>query len=169
MASILSSIKVRQSKATEKLEEVVKHFLDCCATHPNAGMKFIASNLMASLRSDVPYLCEPNSKSRTEGHFYLSKYKDIILNNRTVMTLSNIIKQVLSSASEAQTAAIFYKCKTALLHRVSFEEISHPRPKTAVTTDIITAFGLKSNDPQSSQIKQHYIQIVKIQESSEPN
>ena len=58
------------------------------------------------------------------------------------MTLSKIIKHVMSSASEAETAAIFYNCKPALPLRVSLEEMGHDQPKTPVTTDNTTAHGL---------------------------
>ena len=58
------------------------------------------------------------------------------------MTLSKIIKHVMPSASEAETAAIFYNCKAALMLRVSLEEMGHEQPKTPVTTDNTTAHGL---------------------------
>ena len=58
------------------------------------------------------------------------------------MTLSKIIKHVMSSASEAETTAIFYNCKAALPLRVSLEEMVHEQHKTPVTTDNTTACGL---------------------------
>ena len=94
------------------------------------------------MHSSASYLSDPDSKSKVAGHFYLSKHKDEIFNNGAVMTLSKIIKHVLSSASEAETAAIFYNCKAALPLRVSLEEMGHPQPKTPVTTDNTTAVGL---------------------------
>ena len=38
MGATMSSIASQQLKGTKKLEEEVKHFLDYCATHPNAGV-----------------------------------------------------------------------------------------------------------------------------------
>ena len=64
-------------------------------------------DMILALHSDAPYLSMPESKSRAAGHFYLSKNKDEIFNNGAVMTLSKIIKHVLASASEAETAALF--------------------------------------------------------------
>ena len=58
------------------------------------------------------------------------------------MTLSKIIKHVMSSASEAETVAIFYNCKASLSLRVSLEEMGHEQQKTPVTTDNTTACGL---------------------------
>ena len=73
MAATMSSIAPRQSKATEKLEEEVKHFLDYCATNPNSGVWFLASDMILALHSDASYNSEPKSKIRSAGHYYLSK------------------------------------------------------------------------------------------------
>ena len=48
----------------------------------------------------------------------------------------------MSSASEAETAALFYNCKTAAPLRVTLAEMGHSQPKTPVTTDNSTAQGL---------------------------
>ena len=56
MAATMSSIAPRQSKATEKLEEEVKHFLDYCTTHPNSGVRFVASDMIFDLHSDASYI-----------------------------------------------------------------------------------------------------------------
>ena len=45
----------------------------------------------------------------------------------------------MSSASEAETAAIFYNFKAALPLRVSLEEMGHEQSKTPVTTYNTTA------------------------------
>ena len=58
------------------------------------------------------------------------------------MTLSNIIKHVMTSASEAETAALFYNCKSVIPLRISLEEMVHSQPKTPVATDNTTAQGL---------------------------
>ena len=55
MTATMSSIASRQSKATEKLEKEVKHFLDYCAKDPNAGVRFITSNMILALHSDTSY------------------------------------------------------------------------------------------------------------------
>ena len=51
MEAILSSIASRQSNFTENLEQEVKHFLDYCATHPNAGVRFHAIDIILEMHS----------------------------------------------------------------------------------------------------------------------
>ena len=142
MAATLSAFATRQSKATTDLEAEVNHFLDYCATHPNAGVRFVASDMLLALHSDASYLSEPNSKSRAAGHFYLTKRNDESFNNGAILTLSKIIKHVMSSVSEAETAALFYNCKAAAPLRVTLMEMGHPQGRTLVTTDNSAAQGL---------------------------
>ena len=59
MTATLISIAPRQLKTTENLEEEVKHFLDYCATHPNTGVRFHASEMILAMHSDGSYLSEP--------------------------------------------------------------------------------------------------------------
>ena len=58
------------------------------------------------------------------------------------MTLTKVIKHVMSSASEAETAALFYNCKAAAPLQVTLAKMGHIQPKTPGTTDNSTAQGL---------------------------
>ena len=71
MLATLSSTAGRQSKGTEKQEAKVNQFLDYCANHPNAGVHFVASDMLLALHSDALYLSEPNGRSHTTGHHFL--------------------------------------------------------------------------------------------------
>ena len=70
--TLVSSIEARQDKATAKVKEEVKQSLDYFATHPNATVRFLASDVVLALYSDASYLSEPESKSRAAGHYYLA-------------------------------------------------------------------------------------------------
>ena len=85
-------------------------------------------------------------------------------NNGAIDVLSTIIKHVMSSASEAETGALYYGCKRAIPYRTTLEEMGHPQHKpTPVTTDNNTAHGLtmgtmsskasKSNDMRFQWLK----------------
>ena len=142
MAKTLSSIAGRQSKATEQLKKELHQFLDYCATHPDAKVRFTASDMILALHSDASHLSEPGSKSRAAGHFYLTKNDGQDLNNGAILTLSKIIKHVMGSASESEVAALFYNCKAALPLRIALQEMGHQQPKTPAITDNSTAEGL---------------------------
>ena len=98
--------------------------------------------MILALHSDASYFSEPNSKSRAAVHFFLGKRNDESFDNGAILTLFKIIKHVMSSASEAETAALFYNCKAEAPLRVTLMEMVHPQGITQVTTDNSAAQGL---------------------------
>ena len=84
MTPTLSLITGRQSKATQQLCEEVTQFLDHCTTHPDAHIRFHASDMVLALHSDTSHLSEPGSKSRAVGHFYLTYKGTKDLDNGTI-------------------------------------------------------------------------------------
>ena len=68
----------------KKLSKEVKHFLNYCATHPNAGIRYVASDMILALHASASYLSETNSKSRAAGHFYLTRKSDEYYNNDAI-------------------------------------------------------------------------------------
>ena len=50
----------------------------------------------------------------------------------------------MTSASEAEVAALFYNCKAAIPPQISLEEMGHPQLKTPAVTDNTTVHGLIS-------------------------
>ena len=63
MEKTLSSIACRQSKATQQLKDEVHWFLDYYATHPDAMVRYHASDMILALHSDGSYASEPESKA----------------------------------------------------------------------------------------------------------
>ena len=121
---------------------MIKQLLDYVVTHSNARIRYVASDMILNLHSDASYLSEPKAKSRAGGHFWLGNKCDTYFNNGAIVTLSSVIKHVMSSASESELAALFYNCKAAVPLHVTLEEMGHRQPKTPVTTDNSTAHGL---------------------------
>jgi hypothetical protein len=99
--------------------------------------------MILAIHTDASYLSKLGEKSRAAGHFYLTNQNDEDFNNGAILTLSSIIKHVMSSASEAELAALYYGCKQTSPIRVTLEEMGHPQPApTPATTNNITAQGL---------------------------
>jgi hypothetical protein len=99
--------------------------------------------MILAVHTDASYLSEQGSKSRAAGHFYLINTNDEDFNNGALLTLTSVIKHVMSSASEAEQAALFYGCKQAVPLRSMLEEMGHQQTNPIpVTTDNATAHGL---------------------------
>ena len=66
-------------------------------------------------------------------------------NNGAVLTVSQIIKAVMSSAAEAELGALFINFRKAIPARHTLIEMGHPQPPTPVQTDNTTALGVVNN------------------------
>ena len=163
LTAALSAIASRQTKGTEAVMAACHQLLDYLATHPNAAIRYHASDMVLAFDTDASYLSEMDGKSRAAAYYYLTKEGNRAFHNGAIDVLSTIIKHVMSSASEAETSALFYGCKRAIPYRVTLEEMGHPQSKTPVTTDNNTAHGLtmgtmnskasKSNDMRFQWLK----------------
>jgi hypothetical protein len=63
MLVTLGSLASHQSTATELTNKDVTQFLDYCATHPLAILRFHASDMRLKIHSDAGYLNEPKARS----------------------------------------------------------------------------------------------------------
>eukprot|EP00804_Cyclotella_cryptica_P030801 CCRYP_015061-RD/>CCRYP_015061-RD protein AED:0.55 eAED:0.46 QI:0/-1/0/1/-1/0/1/0/98 len=66
-------------------------------------------------------------------------------NNRAVLTISQIIKVVMSSAAEAELGALYINARETIPLRHLLEEMGHKQPPTPVQIDNSTALGVVTN------------------------
>jgi hypothetical protein len=111
--------------------------------------------MILAVHTDATYLLEQNGKSRASAHFYQTIHNDKEFNNGVILTLSSIIKDIMSLASEAESAALYYGCKLAVPICKTLEEMGHPQLKcTMITTNNITAqgFTMGTMTPKTSKL-----------------
>ena len=118
MLTALNAISQHQSKPTQKTLKTAEHFLDYCASHPDAAIKYVASDMQLWCDTDAAYLVAKNARSRVAGHFYLSdKLKDPKkpqpnpTPNGPLHTEVSLIKNVVASSTEAEIASTFHNGK----------------------------------------------------------
>ena len=73
MASSL--IASEQTKRTKHTLDKAYQVLDYLASHPNAVVRFRASDMVLNIHSDASYLSKPNARSRACGHFSWVHYQ----------------------------------------------------------------------------------------------
>ena len=144
----LSTIASEQTKGTERTMEKALQVLDYLAAHPDAKVKFSASDMVMNIHSDASYLTEPNARSRACGHFFMGwlpqDNKPIKLNG-AFHTLCSILRFVVASAAEAELGALFLNCQEGMIFRLTLEDLGHPQPKIPVHCDNATAVGIANN------------------------
>ena len=110
------------------MKKASRQLLDYLATHPNAAIFYHSSNMILALDTNASYLSEPKARSRAAAYYFLTHKDRPDFNNRAIDILSTVIKHVMSSASEAETGALYYGCKRAIPYRVTLEEMRHSQP-----------------------------------------
>ena len=115
--------------------EHATQLLDYLATQEEAVLTYSASDMTLAVHSNAGYLNEPKARSRAGGHFFLSNNAEIPPNNGAVLNIAHIIKHVMSSATEAELAALYITAREALYIRIILEEMGHKQPPTPVQTD----------------------------------
>ena len=89
--------------------------LDYLYTNPNARLRFMKSDMQLHVDSDAAYLIAPKAKSRAAGYYHLSnKDTNNIKMNAPIHVECILLKHVVTSKVEAETAALFHKGQTAI-------------------------------------------------------
>jgi hypothetical protein len=69
----LNDIATEKTKATEKKKAATNQLLDYLATHPDAAIRYFASDMILNIHSDATYLSVSNVRSRLGGLFFLGQ------------------------------------------------------------------------------------------------
>ena len=157
MLTAIGELATEQSQATKSTMEKLSQLLNYCAAHPDATVRFTASDMILAVESDASYLSVVKGRSRAAGYFFLtnklasptSTYKP----NGAVHVLCHIMREVLSSAAEAELGALFHNGKEACPLRIALEEMGHPQPATPMATDNNTASGIATDTVKQKRSK----------------
>ncbi|KAI2503406.1 Reverse transcriptase (RNA-dependent DNA polymerase) [Fragilaria crotonensis] len=123
LLTAIGELATEQSEGTKTTMEKLSQLLNYCATHPNATVRFTASDMILAVESDASYLSVVKARSRAAGYFYLTTAPvtstAALKPNGAVHVLCHIMREVLSSAAEAELGALFHNgkeaCPSALL------------------------------------------------------
>jgi hypothetical protein len=138
MLVALSNLASAQAQGTEATNLVAIQLLDYCATHSEASICYCASKMALHIHSDASYLSVPKGRSCAGGHLYLgsaSTSSTPMLNNGAVLTISGILKHVMSSAAEAEVAGLFVNTKEEKSYKQpSMKWAAHKNPRQSRPT-----------------------------------
>jgi hypothetical protein len=153
MLVAIGTIASQQAKGTEATMQAAVQLLNYAATHPDATIRYHKSDMILHIISDASYLSATGARSRLGGYLYMSNNVPNIGQpgvpappfNAPVLVNATIISAVLSSAGEAELAALFYNAKDGAMLRTTLEALGHPQPPTPIQTDNACAAGI-AND-----------------------
>lgn len=155
----LSTLAAAQSKGTEATAAACTQLLNYCATHPDATVRFHASDMVLHVSSDASYLSESQGRSRAGGCFFLSSHPAPSPDaapppiNGPIHVVSTIMPHVLSSAAESELGALFINGKEACPFREALTTLGHPQPPTPIQCDNTTAAGIANDTVKQKRSK----------------
>ena len=109
--------------------------------------------MILAAHSDASYLSKPKAQSRAGAHIFLSENVADPPNNGAILTIAQIIRNVMSSASEAELAALYIAAKECVYIRFVLKEMGHPQPATRIQTDNSTEEGVVNKKIQPKRLK----------------
>ena len=157
MLVALGTLAQSQTKGTEATMKDLVHLLNYAATYPEAKVRFHASQMILHIHSDASCLSEPHAKSRVGGHYFLDGKDDphqAPTHNGGIHIESRILRPVMASAAEAETAALFHNGQEGAAIRNILEEMGHPQPgPTPIQCDNTVATGIANDTVKAKRTK----------------
>ena len=126
--TLLCPVSVVASQSAMPTEDTTRHtkqLLNYIATQEDAALKYNASEMKLAVHSNASYLSEPKARSRAGGHFFLSSDYEVPHNNGAVLNIAHIIKHVMTSATEAELAALYIMVREAIYIQTVLEGMGH--------------------------------------------
>ena len=142
LLAALNTLGTEETAGTENTIIVLAQLFDYCATLPNPILRFVASDMVLRIHSDSSYLSVPKARSRAAGYFNLSSNTDEPPINGTVHVSCVVLKNVIASAAEVETRAVFKNCQAAVSLRENLIEMDHVQPVTSLHVDNACAVGI---------------------------
>jgi hypothetical protein len=164
MLPAIGTLASQQAHGTKATLKALTQLLNYCATHPDATIRYVASDMALHVASDASYLSAPKARSRASGYHFLSNLprdptKPPVAtdppppSNGAINIVCKIMREVLASATEAELAAVYLNSKEVCPIRICLEELGHPQPPTPIQTDNSTAAGIANDTVKQKRSK----------------
>ncbi len=149
----ISTIALQSSKPTEDTMQQTLQPLHYLATQEDAVLSYHASDMVLAVRSNTSYLSKPKAQSQAGGHSFLSSNTTVPPNNGAILNIAHIIKNVMSSATEAELVGLDIMVCKAVYIRIILEELGHIQPPTPLQTENAIADSIINGKVQPKQTK----------------
>jgi hypothetical protein len=153
MLVALGTIASQQSKGTQAMAQSLTQLLNYAAAHPDAIVRYHASDMYLHVHSDASYLSEASARSRASGIFFLSQRPADPSQspaptaipppkNGAIHIISTIMRNVMASAMEAELGALFHNARDGIPLRTTLIEMGHDQAAMPIQTDNACAAGV---------------------------
>jgi len=152
----ISELSTEMATGTVKTMSKLSQLLDYLSTNPEAIIQYYPSSMQLAIESDASYLSVSKARSRAAGFFYLTSNQGLPTSgpyNGPIHVYCCVMKEVLSSAAEAELGALFHNAKEACPLQIALTEMGHPQNATSLSTDNSTAAGISNSTVKQCRSK----------------
>ena len=154
----LGDLAAIQTQATEQTLEKIIWLLNYAASHLDASITYVASDICLHTHSDASCLSVLKGRSRAGGFFLLSDHPnrgnppEKYPINVPVHVISKTLKCVMGYAAE-EIGTSYMNAQESLSIRTCLEEIGHPLPSTPIQVDNTAAVGFANKTIKQKRSK----------------
>ena len=146
--------------------------LNYASTHTNATLRYVSSDMILHIYSDASYRSEPKLRRRFGGLFTLTSRtndttKPPIVTptpNGATDTVSNIMRNVMLSITEAEAVRLFHNTKDGVMIRITLAKMGHLQLATPIQTDSSNATGTTNGNVKQRKSKAMDMQFYWVQD-----
>jgi hypothetical protein len=109
--------------------------------------------MVLAVHSNASYLSKPKAQSQVGGHFFLSSNTTVPPKNGAILNIAHIIKNVMSSATEAELPGLYIMARKAAYIRIILEKLGQLQPPTPLQTDNAIGDRVINSKVQPKQTK----------------
>jgi hypothetical protein len=132
----------------------MNQMLDYLSTHPDATIRYQASDMILHIDGDASYLSVSNARSRLGVLFFLGNKspKQETLNG-SILNFAAVIKNVVASVAESEVGACFHNAQSGAPLRVTLTGLGHTQPPTPLRIDNSTAYVISNETIKQKRSK----------------
>ena len=145
MLEAVNHLASMQANPTQRVMEAADRLLAYAAAYPCNKLRLTACGMILHIQSDASYLSRDGSRSVAGGIFYLGNRDSPTHINGAIHAISSIIGVIVSSAAEAEYAALFINAQHGAWLRTVLEAFGYPQPPTLIMCDNACAVGIANN------------------------
>jgi hypothetical protein len=120
----------------------MNQLLDYLAMYPDDGTKCQASNMILCAYTSAGFHNESKGCSQAGAHIFFSENNPFPKHNGPVLSISQIMKFVMSSASKAKLGALYTTAKEMVPLCQTLIKMGWPQTCMPIQTDNSTAIGV---------------------------
>jgi hypothetical protein len=125
---IANELASQQASLTQRVLQATNRALSYATAHPNNSITYHSCDTILHGHVDASYLSLSHARSVAGCYPFLGDHHQPLKINSAIHTFSTIIPCIVSSAGEAEYAALFAGAQHAASLRTILADIGHPQP-----------------------------------------